>query len=178
MDERLNDPKWLRTEYASKSLQAIADSLGCHRNTVRKRMVKLGIERQGRGEHLRGKPKPVEQRERMSASRQRYWDARPDRTMFKLKVSQAMRKNGTRCGRPYLYVIGRGYVAEHTIVAENKIGRRLNKGEHVHHKDGDITNNDPSNLDVLTATEHARAHAKQRTKQGVQGFIDDVQRGS
>ena len=33
------------------------------------------------------------------------------------------------------------------------------EGYHVHHKDGNPLNNDPHNLELLTAEEHSRAHA-------------------
>jgi hypothetical protein len=47
---------------------------------------------------------------------------------------------------------------EHRVVAEQKLGRKLITGEIVHHIDGDKLNNDPSNLEVLTAAEHMRRH--------------------
>lgn len=48
----------------------------------------------------------------------------------------------------------RGYAYEHRIVAEQKIGRRLESGEVVHHKDGDKTNNNPDNIDVFPSISH------------------------
>ncbi len=41
-----------------------------------------------------------------------------------------------------------GYAYEHQIVAEQKLGRRLQKGEIVHHKSGDKTDNRPENIEV------------------------------
>jgi len=52
----------------------------------------------------------------------------------------------------------RGYAYEHRVNAELKIGRRLRKGERVHHRDEDKTNNAPDNLEVLTAAQHGAAH--------------------
>lgn len=46
----------------------------------------------------------------------------------------------------------------HTIIAEWKVGRTLLPGEVVHHKDRNKLNNDPSNLEVMTASEHAKLH--------------------
>lgn len=47
-----------------------------------------------------------------------------------------------------------GYIYEHRIVAENKIGRRLESDEHVHHKNGDKQDNRPENLEVRHESEH------------------------
>jgi hypothetical protein len=49
---------------------------------------------------------------------------------------------------------------EHRIVAEQMLGRALQTGEVVHHIDGDKLNNDPSNIEVMTASAHARLHAR------------------
>ena len=43
-----------------------------------------------------------------------------------------------------------GYVDEHIVIAEQKIGRQLKKDEVVHHKDKDKSNNNPENLMVFT----------------------------
>lgn len=50
-------------------------------------------------------------------------------------------------------------VHEHRIIAEKKIGRKLKKGEVVHHIDGNKRNNDPNNLMVFSSqAEHAAWH--------------------
>lgn len=46
----------------------------------------------------------------------------------------------------------------HRVLAEIKIGRRLLRGEVVHHIDGNKKNNALSNLQVLTQSEHVRLH--------------------
>lgn len=46
----------------------------------------------------------------------------------------------------------------HRIVMEIKIGRDLLKNEDVHHIDGNKINNDPSNLMVISRSDHARLH--------------------
>lgn len=52
-----------------------------------------------------------------------------------------------------------GYVYEHILVAEQKLGRPLRKGEVVHHIDGNGLNNDPNNLLVLPSqSEHMKIH--------------------
>lgn len=52
----------------------------------------------------------------------------------------------------------RGYAYEHRLIAEEKLGRRLQRGEQVHHRDGNKQNNDPANLEVCTAAEHHFEH--------------------
>ena len=44
-----------------------------------------------------------------------------------------------------------GYVYEHRIVAEQILGRKLLKGEVIHHIDGNTQNNDPLNISIKTS---------------------------
>lgn len=69
-----------------------------------------------------------------------------------------MARLNTGKGKSYRKIYG---VHEHRIVAEEKIGRPLKKGEVVHHIDGDIRNNNPDNLIVLASqVEHAALHRR------------------
>ena len=51
-----------------------------------------------------------------------------------------------------------GRVREHILIMENHLNRKLNKGEVVHHIDGDKTNNQIDNLDLCTVQEHNACH--------------------
>ena len=63
----------------------------------------------------------------------------------------------------------RGYVYEHRLVAEGKIGRRLVKGEQVHHADGNKQNNSPDNIVVAASlADHKVHHRKHDNYKGSQ----------
>ena len=59
-----------------------------------------------------------------------------------------------------------GWVAQHRLVAEDKIGRPLRQGrdpnfaEHAHHRDDCRTNNHPDNIEVMTKSEHHSHHSR------------------
>ena len=44
---------------------------------------------------------------------------------------------------------GHGYVKEHILVAERKLGRLVARGEYIHHVNGRKNDNDPKNLEVF-----------------------------
>lgn len=64
-------------------------------------------------------------------------------------------QRGRGDGKSYRKLYGRH---EHRVIAETKIGRALTPKEVVHHVDGDIHNNDPSNLKIMSQGEHMREH--------------------
>jgi len=55
-----------------------------------------------------------------------------------------------------------GYVYEHVLVMEKKLGRFLERGEVVHHKDDDGHNNRPKNLELKTRSRHTAEHNIER----------------
>ena len=57
-----------------------------------------------------------------------------------------------------------GYVWVHRLVMEQLIGRYLEPNELIHHIDGDPLNNHPDNLQIVTASEHAKIHDLQRER--------------
>lgn len=75
-------------------------------------------------------------------------------------------------GRPLIYAPenphatsnGGIYAYEYRIIAANKIGRSLTSEEVVHHIDGDVTNNEPENLQVMSRAEHSSLHSIERLR--------------
>lgn len=49
-------------------------------------------------------------------------------------------------------------VLEHRHIMEDTLGRKLNRREHVHHKNGDSMDNRPENLEVLDICAHNSFH--------------------
>ena len=66
------------------------------------------------------------------------------------------------------YANKRGYVPEHRLLLENKLGRYLEpRKELVHHIDGDRSNNDLVNLKLSNPKDHAIGHIGERNPNGI-----------
>ena len=63
-----------------------------------------------------------------------------------------------RDGYVWLYLGPGEYVAEHRLVAEDKLGRPLRADEVVHHRNEDRVDNRPENIEVMTRSQHAKQH--------------------
>jgi len=81
------------------------------------------------------------------------------------------RKDGyvmMRCGVIPRSAKGARYKLVHRIIAEHMLGRPLRRDEVVHHKNGDRSDNYPSNLEVTTQAKHAKLHygGREKNKKG------------
>ena len=87
-----------------------------------------------------------------------------DKTNFQLSNLELKKKQDgvdTEFGRGYLQDTGYVYVNHvplHHLVWQKHYGKRVPKGYHIHHKDGNKTNNDIDNLQLLSANEHMKLH--------------------
>lgn len=70
-------------------------------------------------------------------------------------------KGGTLSNNGYMVIcVGRKKKLLHRYLMEILLGRELLETEEVHHKDGNKTNNDIQNLELIDWIEHRRMHAR------------------
>jgi predicted nucleic acid-binding Zn ribbon protein len=82
-------------------------------------------------------------------------------------LARGEKTRGRGEGKAYRKLMNRH---EHRVIMEQMIGRPLENGEVVHHKDGNIHNNDPENLELLPSqADHARKHSTKNRKCYVDG---------
>jgi hypothetical protein len=119
-----------------------------------------------------GKPLSQEHREKITGRRP--WNlGKGHSSETKAKIAQkAKQRTGERNpnwkGGRYLRAdgyyqirIGGRYKMEHIYLMEQHLGRRMNRGEVVHHKNGNKTDNRLENLQVMTISEHMKHHHPQ-----------------
>jgi hypothetical protein len=114
------------------SCAEMAAILGCNEETVRSRLIELGLPR------LPGK-------------------ARPERNAF-WRGGYAVDEEGyILVHMPGHPDASDGYVRQHRLVMEQVLGRRLAPGEVVDHRNGDTSDNEPGNLRLFASNaEHLR----------------------
>ena len=113
-----------------------------------------------------GKPAPIAKRTRglrgqvkgqflrfISGHNTALFDSAEQKRRASFRNPDALRYSGSRDN--YIKYRGRHM---HRVVAEQMLNRELLPGEIVHHKDGDKWNNHPSNLQVMTQSEHMKLH--------------------
>lgn len=76
--------------------------------------------------------------------------------LYKDRIKWAKdKRNINKRGYVFVYDAQRGFICEHILVMEEKLGRPLRKGETVHHINNIKTDNRPENLEVYQSnSEH------------------------
>lgn len=80
-------------------------------------------------------------------------------------ITGALRKNGRTIGKNGYVMVWAGRCKqelEHRKIMSEHLGRKLRSDEIVHHIDGNKSNNEISNLVIMTRAEHAKLHADLR----------------
>ena len=148
-----------------KSVPDVAKAIGLSYSTTRAAILASGITLRSRaegvraasnklGHHLRGKSRTftAEWKDNISAA--------------KLAAAELTAKGISEKANGYTQITrgenkGRGL---HVVLVEQSIGRRLNPDEVVHHIDGNPRNNDISNLQLMTRSNHTRLHRLEQSK--------------
>ena len=127
------EKEFIKENYSRLPVSIIATKLKRSQKATRTQIERLGI----RLSNLeRNKPKPKIKRTRKNKG----W---------------AYDSNG----RKNIRVKGRGYVAEHRLIIEQHIGRRLQRTEQIHHINCNKTDNRLENLHISrTVNEHLKSH--------------------
>lgn len=138
--------------------------------------------RRGPGPAVRNSEMDVRDREivRRAEEGETYSAIGKDLGLSRNRIGQIAAENGLRCrfipknGRrvdPFGYVHVKrhghpravyGYVREHILVAEAKLGRHLLPGEVCHHINGKKDDNRAENIEVMSQAEHDALHRRMR----------------
>ena len=159
------------------SMKQIGQEIGTTPATILYHLRKNGIKTRNAADVIRGMRRTEEQRKRMSvAQKGRVVSVETGR---KISLAKKLNKHrspnwhgGKRTGRHDGYVqiyypehpnsTKEGYVMEHRLALEGKIGRLLETGEVAHHINGNRSDNRPENITLMTFKDHSRYHMKER----------------
>lgn len=168
---RLQDKKWLEEQLSVKTMRQIAADVGSSYSAVQYMTVKHGL----RVPKRRTYNVTVD---KSAISKRAYLKKYPD---GRLGEKAANWRGGKRDFKGYITIYSpdhpnnnQGYVFEHRLVAEQKLGRLLTKDEVVHHINGDKSDNRPENLEVCLRSEHVHHHFT--SGKGIQALNTEINR--
>lgn len=133
------DAERVKNLYESGMTQKeVADILGVSQKVVCKFMKRSNI------------PARKAAKRDQTGSKNSFWNGGKTQDEFGYVMVQCKEHpRASKCG---------GYVPEHILIAEKKIGRYLTENEVVHHINGRKWDNKPENLSVMTKSEHSKLH--------------------
>jgi len=153
---QLQDLVWLRKKVETTPLRLIAKEVGCSYSAVVYQTRKQGIRIPIRNFHIVSETG----RERIRAAlKKKYPDGRNGSQAPNWRGGRTKNKVGWYIHVPEYPNANRdGYVFEHRLVMEKKIGRYLRPQEIVHHINGDQYDNRPENLMLVNRSQHVTEH--------------------
>jgi hypothetical protein len=179
----------LITMYQSgMTCQSISDETGIPMTSVWYRLKKLGVEMKPTGTRMKGKPNHSSRKFDWNEAKELYLKGLNATEISKklgvsisaiirsLKAQQVLIRPSWQCvsmkavgnvtlsshGYKRISAGAKSRKYEHIVIAEKVLGRKLNKGEVVHHINCDKTDNRLENLLVCTHRYHLQLHARMR----------------
>lgn len=160
-------------EKEGRPVTELAAFFDCSPITLRRHLHRHGIRVRSQSEEMSGRKLSSEHRAQV-VKNLRFGDEAKGANNPYWKGGRSVTKGRRKDGFYALVLIDGKYVPEHRYVVEQYIGRKLHRREHVHHKDGNKLNNDPKNLQVLTASEHAKLHMTEEHRQHLSNRMREV----
>lgn len=137
-------PREIADMYVSEkmSIPEISEKTGYALSTIRFRLKKLGVLRTRKESLI------------LAGSKGKLSAGKGKKRTFSTKWKENLKAS----------LIRRGELYSKGMSVKKDVGRKLNSNEVVHHIDGNKSNNDLSNLALMTRSEHARLHAIEANK--------------
>lgn len=172
--------EYLREAYITRGLtmKQIGDEINTSAATILSNLRRFHIPIREASEYTKGKQRPAEVRKKIGQSQKGKRVSEESKrklseTRKKLHLQSPNWKGGKRTGRTDEYIqiykpdhphcTKEGYIMEHRLVMEEKLGRYLTENEEVHHKNGTRNDNVPDNLELMESkAAHMRHHMSER----------------
>lgn len=162
--KKLGDKEWLEKELATKSMHLVAQEIGCSYSAIVYARNNFNLNVQGKGIKKRHREYDMS-----LIAKEAYKKTYPNGRFGELASNWRGGRRRGGSGRKYIMIYSPnhpnvtkdGYVMEHRLVMEKKIGRYLKPSEIVHHINGKKDDNRIKNLELVSDRgTHTRNHFK------------------